>query len=90
MVQSFLVADSVGYESTTPCKSTLADQQALTFIGENVRHTGQRYEVGLTWKENVEWQINYQLAKAQFKLQSRSSKDETVQIKYQEKLCKQI
>ena len=52
-----------------------------------MRHTGERYEVGLTWKENVELQNNYPVAKAQLKsLHSRLSKDETLRIKYQETL----
>ena len=50
-----------------------------------MRHTGERYEVGLTWRENVE--NNYALVKAQLKqLHSRLSKDETLRIKYQETL----
>ena len=50
-----------------------------------MRHTGERYVVGLTWKKNVELQNSYPVAKAQLKsLQSGLSKDETWLIKYQE------
>ena len=52
-----------------------------------MRHTWERNEVGLTWKENVELLNNYLVAKAQLKLlESRLSKDETWRNKYQKKL----
>ena len=61
----------------------------MKLLEENMRHTGERYEFGLTWKENVELQDNYPVAKAQLKsLHSRLSKDETLRIKYQETLQK--
>ena len=50
-------------------------------------HTGERYEVGLTWKANVKIENNYAVAKAQLKsLQSRLSKDNALETKYQETL----
>ena len=67
MAQRLWLADSGGTESTTPSKNTITDQQALKFLEENMRHTGERYEVGLTWKEKVELQNNYPVAKAQLK-----------------------
>ena len=73
------LADSVGTESTriNYLQNTIADQQALKFLEENMRHTGEQYEVGLLWRDNVELENNYAVAKAQFKsLQSRLSKDE--------------
>ena len=52
-----------------------------------MRHIGERYEVGLTWKENVELQNNYPVPKAQLKsLESRLSKVEFLRIKYHETL----
>ena len=82
MVQRLGLADSVGTESNTSRKSTIADQQALKFLGDNMRHAGERYEVGLTRKENVQLRNNYPVAKTQ--LESLQSKDETLRFKYQE------
>ena len=53
MVQRIWLPDSVGTESTTASKNTITDQQALKFLEENMRHTGERYEVGLTSKETL-------------------------------------
>ena len=58
MVQRLWLADSVGTETITASKNTNTDQQALKFLEEYMRHTGKRYEVGLTWKEKVELQNN--------------------------------
>ena len=52
-----------------------------------MRYTGKRYEVRLTWKDNVALENNYAVAKAQLmSLQSRLSIDETLRLKYQETL----
>ena len=50
--------------------------QALKIFEDTVKQNGERYEIGLPWKQNIQLPKNYFLAKAQLRsLEKRLNED---------------
>ncbi|XP_059352544.1 uncharacterized protein LOC132088224 [Daphnia carinata] len=73
---------------TSPCKECLSDtdQYALNILKSTIRHTGERYEVGLKWKNNdITLPNNYAVVSRQFQmLEARFKRDPWYAEKYRQ------
>ena len=82
-VTSFWKIDNAGTEPEEPKNFSKDSESALDFFEKTIRHNGTRYEIGLLWKNNVQLQNNYPVAKAQLSsLQRRLSKDHQLSVLY--------
>ena len=63
------------------------DQRAVEILNNRVRHTGERYESSLLWREKVSLENNYPVAKAQVQsLDKKLKKDKALKDMYQKTL----
>ena len=61
--------------------------KAVEILNNTVRHTGERYEIGLLWREKVTHENNYPVAKAQVQsLDKKLKKDKSLKDMYQKTL----
>ena len=59
------------------------DQKAIKTLAENTHHNGERYEIGLPWRENVTLPNNYFMARVQWHaLQKRLERDNQLKQRY--------
>ena len=59
------------------------DKKALQIFEDTVKHNGERYEIGLPWKQNIQLPNNYFLAKAQLRsLEKRLNEDKQLADTY--------
>ena len=63
-VTSFWKIDNAGTEPKEPKNFSKDSELALDIFEKTIRHNGTRYEIGLLWKNNVQEQNNYPVAKA--------------------------
>ena len=83
-ITSFWKIDSSGSENENETPLSKDDTRALKRLNDTVRHTGERYEIGLLWKEKVSLENNYPVAKAQNQsLEKKLSKDQLQKEMYQ-------
>ena len=67
------------------------DTRALKILNDIVRHKDERYEIGLLWKEKVNLENNYPVAKPQIQsLEKKLSKDQLLEEMYQKTLYTDI
>ena len=86
-ITSFWKIDSSGSENENETPLSKDDTRALKILNDTVRHTGERYEIGLLWKEKVNLENNYPVAKAQIQsLEKKLSKDQLLKEMYQKTL----
>ena len=86
-ITSFWKIDSSGTENENETPLSKDDTRALKILNDTVRHTGERYEIGLLWKEKVSLENNYPVAKAQIQsLEKRLGKDQLLKEMYQKTL----
>ena len=64
-ITSFWKIDSSGTENENETPLSKDETRALKMLKDTVRHTGERYEIGLLWTEIVNFENNYLVAKAQ-------------------------
>ena len=82
-VTSFWKIDNAVTEPEEPKNFSKDSELALDIFETTIRHNGTRYEIGLLWKNNVQLQNNYPVAKAQLSsLQRRLSKDHQLSVLY--------
>ena len=82
-VTSFWKIDNVGTEPEEPKNFSKVSELALDIFEKRIRRNGTRYEIGLLWKNNVQFEYNYPVAKAQLSsLQRRLSKDHHLSVLY--------
>ena len=80
---SFWKIDNAGTEPEEPKNFSKDSELALENFEKTIRHNGTRYEIGLLWKNNVQLQNNYPVAKAQLSsLQRRLSKNHQLSVLY--------
>ena len=59
------------------------DQKAIKTLAETTHHNGERYEIGLPWRENVMLPNNYFMARVQWHaLQKRLERDNQLKQRY--------
>ena len=59
------------------------DQKAIKTLAETTHHNGERYEIGLPWRENVTLPNNYFMARVQWQaLQKRLERDNQLKQRY--------
>ena len=86
-VASFWKIDASGTENENEISLSKNDQRAVEILINAVRHTGERYEIGLLWREKVTLENNYPVAKAQVQsLDKKLKKDKTLKDMYQKTL----
>ena len=66
-VTSFWKIDTSGTENEDQISLSKNDQRAVEILNNRVRHTGERYEIGLLWREKITLENNYPVAKTQVK-----------------------
>ena len=64
-VTTFWKIDTSGTENEDQISLSKNDQRAVEILNNTVRHTGERYKIGLLWREKVTLANNYPVAKAQ-------------------------
>ena len=58
-VTSFWKIDTSGKQNEDEVSLSKNDQRAVEILNNTVRHTGERYEIGLLWREKVTPENNY-------------------------------
>ena len=82
-ITSFWNIDNAGTEPEVLKKFSKDSELALDIFEKTIRHNGTRNEIGLLWKNNVQLQNNYPVAKAQLSsLQRQLSKDYQLSVLY--------
>ena len=86
-VTSFWKIDTSGTENEDEISLSKNDQRAAEILNNTVRHTGERYEIGLLWREKVTLENNYPVEKAQVQsLDKKLKKDKALKDMYQKTL----
>ena len=86
-VTSFWKIDTCGTENEDEVSLSENDQRAVEILNNTVRHTGERYDIGLLWREKVSLENNYPVAKAQVQsLNKKLKKDKALKDMYQKTL----
>ena len=86
-ITSFWKIDSSGTENENETPLSKDDTRAPEILNDTVRHKGERYEIGLFWKEKVILENNYPVAKSQIQsLEKKLSKDQLLKEMYQKTL----
>ena len=67
MLQLFWTCERTSTTKASPNTINQEDKKALQIFEDTVKHNGERYAIGLPWKQNVELPNNYFLAKAQLR-----------------------
>ena len=86
-VTRFWKIDTSGTENEDEISHFKNDQRAVEILKNTVRHTGERYEIGLLWREKVTLENNYPVAKSQVQsLDKNLKKDKALRDMYQKTL----
>ena len=86
-VTSFWKIDTSGTENEDEISLSKNDQRAVEILNNTVRHRGERYEIGLLWREKVTLENNYPVAKAQVQsIDKKLKKDKALKDMYQKTL----
>ena len=86
-VTSFWKIDTSGTENEDEISLFKNDQRAVEILNNTVRHTGERYEICLLWREKVTLENNYPVAKAQVQsIDKKLKKDKALKDMYQKTL----
>ena len=86
-ITSFWKIDSSAKEIENETPLSKDDTRALKILNDTVRHNGERYEISLLWKEKVNLEKNYPVAKAKNQsLEKKLSKDQLMKEMYQKTL----
>ncbi|XP_075264413.1 uncharacterized protein LOC142356371 [Convolutriloba macropyga] len=73
---SFLKTENTGTEFEETADTSTDSKRAVQILQDTIHHIGDRYEIGLLWKEDSKLENNYPVAKAQLdSLQRRLNKD---------------
>ena len=84
---SFWKIDTSGTENEDEISLSKNDQRAVEILNNTVRHRGERYEIGLLWREKVTLENNYPVAKAQVQsIDKKLKKDKALKDMYQKTL----
>ena len=76
MLQLFWTCEGTKTTKASPNTVNQEDKKALKIFEDTVKHNGERYEIGLPWKQNIQLSNNYFLAKAQLRsLEKRLNED---------------
>ena len=73
-VTSFWKIDTSGTEIEDEIPLSKNDQRAVEILNNTVRHTGERYEIGLLWREKIILENNYPVATAQVQSLDKNSR----------------
>ena len=76
MPQLFWTCEGTSTTKASPKTINQEDKKALQIVEDTLKHNGERYEIGLPWKQNTQLPNNYFLAKAQLRsLEKRLNED---------------
>ena len=76
MLQLFWTCKGTSTTKASPNTINQENKKALQIFEDTVKHNGERYEIGLPWKQNIQLPNNYFLAKAQLRsLEKRLNED---------------
>ena len=76
MLHLFWTCEGTSTTKASPNTINQEDKKALQILEDAVKHSGERYEIGLPWKQNIQLPNNYFLAKAQLRsLEKRLNED---------------
>ena len=92
---SFWKIENTGAEFEETADTSTESKRAIQILQDTIHHIGDRYEIGLLWKQDSKLENNYPVAKAQLdSLQRRLNKDiELKQLRknfgkrFEERLC---
>ena len=62
---SFWKFESTGTEYEETADTSTDSTRAIQILQDTIHHIGDRYEIGLLWKQDSKLQKNYPVAKAQ-------------------------
>ena len=83
MLQLFWTCEGTRTTKASPNTVNQEDKKALQIFEDTVKHNGERYEIGLPWKQNIQLPDNYFLAKAQLRsLEKRLNEDKQLADTY--------
>ena len=83
MLQLFWTCKGTRTTKASPNTVNQEDKKALQIFEDTVKHNGERYEIGLPWKQNIQLPNNYFLAKTQLRsLEKRLNEDKQLADNY--------
>ena len=90
-VTSFWKIENTGTEFEETADTSTDSKRAVQILQDTIHHIGDRYEIGLLWKQDSKLENNYPVAKAQLdSLQRRLNKDIELKQLYEKTLEKDL
>ncbi|XP_075265931.1 uncharacterized protein LOC142358417 [Convolutriloba macropyga] len=83
LLQFFWTCEGMNSSKTTPNTMNQENKKALQIFEDTVKHNGERFEIGLPWKDKVELPNNYFLLRTQLRsLEKRLNQDKQLAYTY--------
>ena len=84
---SFWKKENTGTQFEETADTSTDSKRAIQILQDTIHHIGDRYEIGLLWKQGIKLENNYPVAKAQLdSLQRRLNKDIELKQLYEKTL----
>ncbi|XP_037943341.1 uncharacterized protein LOC119676179 [Teleopsis dalmanni] len=92
LVKEYFELDSLGIKNTSTLFESTEDSRARKILEDTVKNIGERYEVGLLWKEdNIHLPPSYEMAKRRLlNVEQKMRSDERYADNYRKEMCKYI
>ena len=91
LLQLFWTIEGVNFNQCYSKGQSLDDKEALSILNDTIKHSGDRYQIGLPWKEDITLPNNYFMAKVQWHaLQQRPERDTNLRDRYEETIKKDL